>query len=823
MEEKKYDEELWGKVEFLHDRYKRKHLYVSNFIEIINKFQNACLSFSKSLMLIISKNYQLLEEKNNSIYTTIENLLSFINLQSQEYNELYINLKSNILEPTNKVLEELNHKEKELYSLYLKSRTQYHNSRSSLEKAQKEYENSIKMCEKAIFNSKSLEINPLASNEDKDKNINKTNTFINNSKSIEDKYFTCIEEANKMRTNEYNKQKELLEFYQKIDSDNYSKIKGMIGVFLVLIKKMYKSIFSSIETLSDQYKNINVAGDLNLFIEKNKSEDKPDKPIVFVPYCPEANLKTTSISGDQKENEKLQINYEVISMLRKSFRNICEDLNMEEETKKHRLRLLSLKIFKIGPNVTFSQEEKKELLSYLKIPEYRTYFIINLSKQRTKGRFQRGEKLLDDLADILEFILEISEKEKNYEDAKNCLILSQTFYTEITIDKNKKKEKYKRYLFDYIIDNKWLTSLSFWEGIIDFMIQKEIKKNEEVLKDQIAKETIEERRARISNIGFSQLLPYASNMLEFYMKKDIVRNLVELFVKKYDIVKNTANMIFDAIENTPEKPPIVPIVRKKKKIIERKIKKAKSLVGKKDYNLNIDFEYIDKKQKKITSVEKYKTKIKLEENKLKLKRKNELSKKFKNLNFNDEDDDSIKDNSLYSKKSSSLYDDSLDVIRKRSYEIENSLGTQPKKFNYTSTMSFDITDYNFNLNAQQSSEINSNISSFDLDEKNNKKNLNEKNNENENEKKNLIKDIEIKNNCDINIKVEEKENNIINKDNKIEENKIEDNKIEENKKINENNENNEIDDNKEYNINCNLNINEENKIIENNNKNKEDK
>ena len=817
MEEKKYDEELWGKVEFLHDRYKRKHLYVSNFIEIINKFQNACLSFSKSLMLIINKNYQLLEEKNNSIYTTIENLLSFINLQSQEYNELFINIKSSILEPTNKVLEELNHKEKELYTLYLKSRTQYHNSRSSLEKAQKEYENSIKMCEKAIFNSKSLEINPLASNEDKDKNINKTNTFINNSKSIEDKYFTSIEEANKMRTNEYNKQKEILEFYQKIDNDNYSKIKGMIGVFLVLIKKMYKSIFSSIETLSDQYKNINVAGDLNLFIEKHKSEDKPDKPIVFVPYCPEANLKTTSISGDQKENEKLQINYEVISMLRKSFRNICEDLNMEEETKKHRLRLLCLKIFKIGPNVTFSQDEKKELLSYLKIPEYRTYFIINLSKQRTKGRFQRGEKLLDDLADILEFILEISEKEKNYEDAKNCLILSQTFYTEITIDKNKKKEKYKRYLFDYIIDNKWLTSLSFWEEIIDFMIQKEIKNNEEVVKGQISKETLEERRVRISNIAFSQLLPYASNMLEFYMKKDIVRNLVELFVKKYDIVKNIANMIFDAIENTPEKPPIVPIVRKKKKIIEKKIKKAKSLVGKDDYNLNIDFEYIDKKQKKITSVGKYKTKLILEEeNKLKLKRKNELSKKFKNLNVNDEDGDSMKDDSLYSKKSSSLYDDSRDLIRKRSYEIENSFGTEPKKFNYVSTMSFDITDHNFNLNTPQSSEINPNITNFDLDEKNDKKSLNEKNNENDKEKENLIKEIKIEHNDDINIKVEEKENNIINKDDKVEENKIEDKKI-----INENN---EIIDNKESNINCNLNINEENKIIENNtNNNNEDK
>ena len=781
MEEKKYDEELWGKVEFLHDRYKRKHLYVSNFIEIINKFQNACLSFSKSLMLIITKNYQLLDEKNNSIYTAIENLLSFIDLQSEEYNELFINIKSNILEPTTKILEELSHKEKELYNLYLKSRTQYNNSRSSLDKAKKEYEISIKICEKAIFNSKTIEINPLTSNEEKDKNINKTNSIIHNSKSIEDKYFTSIEEANKMRINEYNKQKEILEFYQKIDNDNYSKIKGMIGVFLVLIKKMYKSIFSSIETLSDKYKNINVTNDLNLFIQKNKSEDKPDKPIVFVPYCPEANLRTTSISADQKENEKLQINYEVISMLRKSFRNICEDLNMEEEAKKHRLRLLSLKIFKIGPNVTFSESEKEELISYLKIPEYRTYFIINLSKQRTKGRFQRGEKLLDDLAEILEYILDISEKEKNYEDAKNCLILSQTFYTEITIVKNKKKEKYKRYLLDYIINNKWLTSLSFWEGIIDFMIQKEIKKNEEVLKDQISKETLEERRARISNIGFSQLLPYASNMLEFNIKKDIVKNLIDLFVKKYDIEKNTANLVFDAIENSPERPPIVPIIRKKKKNLEKKIKKAKSLLGKKEYNIKIDFEVVDENHNKRASVEKYRTKLILEENKLKLKRKNELSKKFKNLNFEDEDSDNIKDNSLYSKKSSFLCDDSLDLIRKRSYEIENSLGTKPKNFNYTSTMSFDISDLKINLNDDSH-----NI------EKNNK------------EKDNLIKDIKIKSNEDIINSDKKNENNIINEDNKKEENNLL-------------NKNKEINDKTECNINYNLNINEENKINESNN------
>ena len=183
-------------------------------------------------------------------------------------------------------------------------------------------------------------------------------------------------------------------------------------------------------------------------------------------------MDASSVSGDPKENEILHINYEVISTLRKSFRNIRDDLDMEEETKKHRLRMLSSKIFKIGPNVTFSKEEKEELLSYLNVPKFRNYFIITLSKQRTKGRFLRGEKLLEDLADILNMILEISEREKNYEEAKNCIILSQTFYSEVILDK-KKKEKYKRYLFEYIMDNQWLTSPVFWEGIIEFMIQNE--------------------------------------------------------------------------------------------------------------------------------------------------------------------------------------------------------------------------------------------------------------------------------------------------------------------------------------------------------------
>ena len=785
----KYEKELWGKVEFLHERYKKKHLYVSNFIDMIIRFQNSCLNFSKSLSAITNKNYQLLEEKNNSIFSTIDILLSFINLQSQEFLELFNNIKLHILEPTTKVLEELNHKEKELYISYTKSKALYNNSKINLEKAKKDYETNLKFCEKTIYNAKTAANNPLVSNEEKEKNINKANICINNSKILEDKYIYNIEEANKMRENEYNREKELLNFYQKIDNDNYNKIKGMIGIFAVFIKKMFKSIFSSIEILSDQYKNINVINDLNNFMKNNKSAEKPDEPIRFIPYSPEATLKTSFISGDPKETEKLQINYEVISTLKKNFKNICKDLNMEQETKKHRLRFLSSKIFKIGPNVTFTQEEKDELISYLEIPEFRKYFIINLSKQRTNSRFQRSIKLLNDLSEILDFILDISEKENNYEDAKNCLILSQTFYAEIFIKKNNKKEKYKRYLIDYILDNKWLKSISFWEGIIDFMIQKDIEKYEEINNGSKTKETLEERKLRISNICFSQLLPYTNNMREFYIKKDIIKNVVDLFVKKYDVEKKMADMIYDNVKNSPDMPPIVPLVKRKKRY--RVLKKAKSINIHKDYNINIEFEAIEKRKKKNNSVEKYITNIKLEDNKFILKRKNALSKKNykRSLDLSDISDISEDNpNSLYNKSlslhgqksSTNVNCESLDIMRKQSYDVKNSRLSQKietKNLLLTPTNSYEIDDININEEYKNLIQLN-NIIEFNNNKKINNFKINNNNNNkiiNNNENNNIINDdnknvIKINNNKEKEVNIINDNNNNINNDNNIEKN-----------------------------------------------------
>ena len=138
--------------------------------------------------------------------------------------------------------------------------------------------------------------------------------------------------------------------------------------------------------------------------------------------------------------EEYEINHEIIVTMKSVIPDIMPNFDIEKENKKQEMRELSKKIFAI--NVPFTDEEKKKLMEYLQQKWSQNYFLIYLSRQRTNGRFARSPKLVNDLAEILTLILETSEKEKDYEAARNCMILSQTYYYE---EKDKEENARKKY------------------------------------------------------------------------------------------------------------------------------------------------------------------------------------------------------------------------------------------------------------------------------------------------------------------------------------------------------------------------------------------
>ena len=733
----KYEDHMWGQIDILHQKSRRQYTSFTYFMDMLGKFHDTCNEFSKSIQAILSKSHEIIEFHSTSIYAAADKFIQLYDSFSKEFKEVQNSIKREIIDKIYKPTCDVFNRENDLYSNYNDLRKQYNNSKVKMEKFYKNYINGMKLCENLVFNSKQMDSMIYAGENEKKANLKNANNSIKNTKPIEEKYTASVEKVNKDRENEIKFQKDLLNFYQKLDYNFYEKIQMSIGLYLASITKMANSILSSCEFLGNAYQAINVEKDIKDYISSNKVEKKIQQKSKFIPYEPFSDpLKP------KEDPKKLDIYFEVIKTLKKNFKDIRNDINMEEEEKRKRLRYLCERIFKIGSNVSFSKEEKKELLEFLEIPSFKLYFILVLTKQRTKGRFKRSESLVKDLSELLLKILDIAEKEKDYESAKNCIILSQTYYYEEKIDDKKKKdsnkiEPPKKYLFELIKNNKWLKSYEFWDGLVSVMVELEIKKNKETSAKQGIEDTEKLIQSRKSNICFSQLLTFSSNMMEFGMNKEDALKIVSSYAEKYGVDKELCDTIYANIDMKLQE--LNPSLNKEK-TENKDISEIKKIIEEKEIKEEeIRKENGENKEKKVISDE-------------------------NNKNINEQN------NEDKNKEEKNIEENKKDEIKENNAKKDEKIVEENKKFEENKDM-----EENKEIKENKKNEKNNIIEDKKIEEK--KMEENEKSEEKTEEKKN-----------------EEKKENNENKE--IKENNIK----EENKKIEESNINQEkefIDENKE--------------------------
>ena len=552
---KTFEKCLWNKYDYLHKRYKTKIECFENNIDIFTRLMSIIKDFQKVLNTIISKNYSLFPGSDYSQSTAINMIKKGVELEFNQLTSSLDLLKKNIVEQFKRQKEEVKVKEKDAYNQFIKVINKYIDSRTTLEKNKNKYHQSVKVAELALKNSKSMKVKNIDNSQDSKVTIqkleDKAKELLNESKKNYDKYLLSLKDTNKNREESIDKQIKLIKLYQSFEEKDGELITNLLNDIYKRLKEENDAKKSFLEEMDKAIKSIDIQKDNLNLINAYNSDEKPDEEIPLIQYQPQIDFEKGS------NPEEYKINHEVITAMKAVIPEIMPNFDIEKENQKQEMRELSKKIF--VTNIPFTAEEKNKLMNYLTQKWSQTYFLIYLSKQRTNGRFARTQKLVHDLAEILNLILKSAEKEKDYNAAKNCMILSQTYYFD---EKDKEGNAKKKYLLEYILDYKWLRTPEFWRGIIEEMITSEAKKymtlnpKEPSLFDKNDPSSVE----KLSNICFSQILPYANNMKEFFMDDRLILKIIDEFIEKYNVQKELAATIYAGVIS--EKPEVIEKMRK---------------------------------------------------------------------------------------------------------------------------------------------------------------------------------------------------------------------------------------------------------------------
>ena len=519
----------------VHNHYRYNNTYYKDFMEFIEKIKKVYSTFSDSISEILSKRYMFFEDNTSIFYSLMVYLKNHLQTESSEYKELINHLTNEIIEKY-KIMKANNEKtEGNLTKDYIEASKKLKKAKSKFDEYQNLFLTKMKDTEKLIFQEKSIKINEQNSQEIKDKNLI-VSEAVQNSKRFEMKYKNYLKEVNNLVEEINGLENKLANFYKEAEENLLNRVQQNVYFLLATIKTTNFKINYDIEEINKKVLDKKYDEGIKSVLESNKFNLSNLKKLEFKPYSPTLSLKD-SIKSSSKLKE-MNINYDVITYLQDNFTDICKDLDMEEEKKRKKLRILCSKIFEENQN--YGKEDQNELLKFMQKDDYRNYFISALTKQRINGKYKREEKVFYELLEIIKYILDLAEKENNYDNARNCIILSQTFFFE----KNVKGKIEKIYLMEFIKDNKWLANSHFWKEFIeDEIIRDKLKFEEELkLKDN------KKNKGDVTKIYFGKLITYSHNMNMFGITKEEAFEIINYFMDKYEISKDMKDTVIVNLE-----------------------------------------------------------------------------------------------------------------------------------------------------------------------------------------------------------------------------------------------------------------------------------
>ena len=369
------------------------------------------------------------------------------------------------------------------------------------------------------------------------------NKIVENPREVFKNYKNSLERTNKLIKKFNSKQLLLFNYYPELSSEEGVFFFRLIKLYLQYLEKKNSDLNVNIEKIKNN-KQLETNTKLIELIEISENNKKEEKIQSLIPYQSELDFNKC------KDDKQFILFSNSMNIIKNFISNdLFPNYDYDIEVKNYRMSKVIKKLF----NETGELEPKliEDYLNIMNDPSvYRGFFVV-LSQLRTNSKFLRDKNVIDLLGNGFNIITEYSANNKIYDNIKNCIILSQTYYYE-------DEKKNKIYIFERIKDNKYLRNSRFWRDFIQDMIKKEFKRFESVFPD--ANINIDKNigitkkiKEKLNEVVFSQLLTYASNMKDFEIDKKVIIKIIDEFIQKYNYLsKNNKDNIYMVITQGEE-------------------------------------------------------------------------------------------------------------------------------------------------------------------------------------------------------------------------------------------------------------------------------
>ena len=413
-------------------------------------------------------------------------------------------------------------KEKELYNEFKKLNKELQDEKEKLQKFRDIYHKTGKEAEKKI--KKFVENNyQNLSNLSEEAKKELDNITIPASKAF-NSYQNTVDNVNQLIDRFNDNQTIMFERLPELGNEDGVFFFRLIKYYMQTLEEGERYLHLNKKQLNES-KTVEQDSKLKELIEKNEDNKRDEKPISLVQYQSSLDFNKC------KNKEEFDLFAKSVEMINKHISNeIFPNYKYELELKNYQEGQLLKELF---DEKKLDEEKAQKFLKSLKDESVHRAIYIVLSQLRTNSRFQRSRPLIELFGKAFEILLQSAEKNKLYENAKNCIILSQTYFY------NDEENKRKIYVFEYIKNNKWLSNPKFWRGFIDYMMKKEFERFEKTFPE--TNFNVEQNinltqrvKNKLNEVVFSQLLPFVSNMVDFGIDKRIVLKIADDFTKKYN-------------------------------------------------------------------------------------------------------------------------------------------------------------------------------------------------------------------------------------------------------------------------------------------------